>query len=91
MADKHILRIHDTQANLLATLKDKQIAWATDSEEMIWRNGNNFHFLGSGKYWDGTKFVFDNVDFGKVTLFDRTAGSILGALDADGGVFTIGS
>jgi hypothetical protein len=89
MADKHILRIHDTQANLLATLKDKQIAWATDSEEMIWRNGNKFHFLGSGKYWNGSAFQFDNVDFGKVTLFDRTAGTILGELDADGGTFTL--
>ena len=89
MADKHILRIHDTQANLIAELKDKQIAWATDINEAIWRNGTNFHFLSSGKYWDGTQFVFDNIDAGKVSLFDRTAGTILGELDADAGTFTI--
>jgi hypothetical protein len=89
MADKHILRIHDTQANLLADLKDTQIAWATDTEEAIWRDGNKFHFLGSGKYWDGTQFVFDNVDVGEVSFFDKTSGSILGKMTADGGNFTI--
>ena len=89
MADKHILRIHDTQANLLNDLKDTQIAWATDTEEAIWRDGNNFHFIGSGKYWDGSQFVFDNIDVGEVSFFDKTAGSILGKLTADGGNFTI--
>jgi len=89
MANKHILRIHDTQANLLADLKDTQIAWATDTEEAIWRDGNKFHFLGSGKYWDGTQFVFDNVDVGEVSFFDKTSGSILGKMTADGGNFTI--
>lgn len=89
MADKHILRIHDTQANLLADLKDTQIAWATDTEEAIWRDGNKFHFLGSGKYWDGTQFVFDNVDVGEISFFDKTSGAILGKMTADGDFFKI--
>ncbi len=89
MADKHILRIHDTQANLLTDLKDTQIAWATDTEEAIWRDGNNFHFLGSGKYWDVTQFVFDNVDVGEISFFDKTSGAILGKMTADSDFFKI--
>ena len=62
MADKHILRIHETEADLLAELKDKQIAWATDINEAIWRNGNNFYYIEASKYWDGSEFVTINSD-----------------------------
>jgi len=44
MADlKHILRIHDTKANLLASLKDTQMGWATDTNEVVWREGLNYY------------------------------------------------
>ena len=62
MADKHILRIHETEADLLSELKDKQIAWATDINEAIWRSGNNFYYLEASKYWNGSEFVTINSD-----------------------------
>jgi len=62
MADKHILRIHDTEANLLANLKDKQISWATDIKQIIWRDGNNFYYIDPDKFWDGTQFVDINAE-----------------------------
>lgn len=52
---KHILRIHNTQANLYANLKDKQIAWATDTKTIIWRDGSEFYTLQPN-------FAFDGVD-----------------------------
>ena len=74
---KHILRIHDTEANLLANLKDTQIAYATDIEEAIWRNGTDFHYLASGKSWNGSAYVYSNIDAESLTIFDGTGNSKL--------------
>ncbi len=62
MANKHILRIHETESDLLSELKDKQIAWATDINEAIWRNGNNFYYIEASKYWNGSEFIEINSD-----------------------------
>lgn len=45
---KHILRIHDTEANLFANLKDTQIAFATDTNRIIWREGSSFWTFDAG-------------------------------------------
>jgi len=62
MANKHILRIHETEADLLSELKNKQIAWATDINQAIWRSGNNFYYIEASKYWNGTEFIEINSD-----------------------------
>ena len=67
---KHILRIHDTEANLLASLKDTQIAYATDIDEAIWRNGTYFHYLASGKAWNGSSYDYSNIDATSITIHD---------------------
>ena len=67
---KHILRIHDTEANLLASLKDTQIAYATDIDEAIWRNGTDFHYLSSGKAWNGASYDYSNIDATSITIHD---------------------
>ena len=58
---KHILRIHDTEANLFANLKDTQIAFATDTNRIIWREGSSFWTFDAGLKWNGTNFEGNEV------------------------------
>lgn len=80
---KHILRIKDTQANLFANLKDNQIAFATDTNRIIWREGSDFWTFDAGLKWNGTNFEGNEVATGliKVYQFNGTEALQLG----DGG------
>ena len=66
---KHILRIHDTEANLFANLKDTQIAFATDTNRIIWREGSSFWTFDAGLKWNGTNFEGNEVSTGVIKVY----------------------
>jgi len=66
---KHILRIHDTEANLIANLKDTQIAFATDTNRIIWREGSSFWTFDAGLKWNGTNFEGNEVSTGVIKVY----------------------
>lgn len=69
MATKHITRIKDTLANVVAGLDDGQSAVLTDQKnEHIHRAGSTFYFPAISKYTDnGTDFTYQDADFKDVT------------------------
>ena len=66
---KHILRIHDTESNLFANLKDTQIAFATDTNRIIWREGSSFWTFDAGLKWNGTNFEGNEVSTGVIKVY----------------------
>lgn len=81
---KHILRIHDTEVNLLAELKDKQIAWVSDLNKIMWRNGSNYYYFDPSKVFDGATYtdleqwVQDSANNVPMKQQDAGSGTIVG-------------
>jgi len=69
--DKHIERIGDTIANIRTNIDKLQIAISTDDQEsLLWSNNanNKLKYAAIQKHWNGTAFVYEDNDFGNVTI-----------------------
>ncbi len=69
----HIEHIDDTEANIRANMDLSQIGIFTDqAEEFVWMNddASKLKYAGIQKHWTGAAFVYEDNDFGEVTLHD---------------------
>jgi hypothetical protein len=68
--NKHIARIKDTWANVLANLDDGQTALVTDqNNEHVHRIGSNYYFPAMSKYWNGSAFVYLDTSHDDITAY----------------------
>jgi hypothetical protein len=54
---------------LIANLKDTQIAFATDTNRIIWREGSSFWTFDAGLKWNGTNFEGNEVSTGVIKVY----------------------
>lgn len=69
----HIEHIDDTESNLRTNLDLSQIGIFTDqAEEFVWMNddASKLKYGAIQKHWNGGSFVYEDNDFGEVTLHD---------------------